>query len=203
MSEIHTKRVAVREIRRVASDRAHLTPLDRESVARFVLQHADQIRSIARRNLTQHALTCVGSDDILSSVLRRVDEMSAESVLRPISDGELWRLIESITIHTAVSYTRSIERAVAFMSDEGSYAQAFRQRLKAAPDESEAIELVQQMVRRLRQDDAHHMFVLRARGASHEVIAEFLGISPEAARKRWSSACQVMLEILESSRPAS
>lgn len=183
-------------------NRSDIPPVNRESAADFILRNAERIRAVARRNLTRHAQCCVGSDDILSSVLRRVDEMSASQDLRPVSDAELWRLIERITVNTAASYTRVLERATTFLANDGDYAHASRQMQSSTADPEDTVALAHKLLTRLRQDDNHQLFLLRMRGASHAVIAQCLGISETAARKRWSTICRDILSQFDSIQSA-
>src|SRR5207247_1975659 len=96
----------------------------RTAIAEYVLEHRDKIRAIARRKLTATTRRVFDSEEVISSVLRRLDVMAERGSLRPRSETELWALIEAIARNTAVSKTRLIERTTRMLREDGAYALA-------------------------------------------------------------------------------
>lgn len=197
VSETSTKHVSIRKSSQPDVDRRQLLPMDRAQAAQFVLKNADRIRDVARRHLSRHARMQGGSDDIVSSVLRRVDEMASRDLLRPRSDAELWRLIRQITYHTAASYSREMARLYDTVKEAAVSVAPHTSAITESLNAQDAAELVTDILARLRQEGLHHMFILRAKGVSHPVIAQFLGISADAGRQRWSSACRTIAEVFQ------
>lgn len=160
-------------------------PALRERLAAYVLAHQSQIRAMARRNLTSDTRTVCDSEDILSSVLRRLDEMANDGVLRPRSERELWALIRTIARNTAVSRTRLIEHARQRLTEDGPYAYELLQRLNTYRSDEEATLLVHRMLASVQDRTNRQVLALMLRGASHRAIGAFLEISEDASRQRW------------------
>jgi hypothetical protein len=154
-------------------------------VARFVMDNADQVRALARRKLTRNTRRVFDSEDVLSSVLRRLDQMAVRGTLRLRSEAELWPLIEAIARNTAVSKTRMIERARNFLTDDAAYANELLKRLNSCPGDDEATLLMLRMTVSLKNPQDRQLVTLVHRGASHRVIGSVFGITAEASRQRW------------------
>ena len=157
----------------------------RAAIAAYVLEHKDRVRSIARNKLTRNTRRVFDSDEVLSSVLRRLDGMAVRGTLMPHSEAELWGLIEAIAQNTAVSKTRLIERARNMVTDDGPYAYELLKRLNACETDDEATLLVNRMLMSLPHGPDRQITVMFLRGATHRAIGDILGISEEASRQRW------------------
>jgi DNA-directed RNA polymerase specialized sigma24 family protein len=168
--------------------------LDRGAIARFLIDHQDRIRAVARRKLSANARTVFDSEDVFSSVLRRVDTMVESGTLRPRSVAELWALIDTITRNNAINRTRLIERARALLSDEGAYAQSLLDRLCRYSTDDEATILLYRMMGCLRDDTDRQVLTLHLRGATHRAIASLLNISEDASRQRWRTIRNLLQE---------
>lgn len=172
--------------------------LSREAVAGFVLRHESRIRAIARRKLTAATRSTFDSEDVMASVLRRMDKLAMEGVLRPRSEGELWSLIQTIASNTAVSKTRLIERARILLTEDGSYAYEFLSRLNRCNTDDEAQLLVLRIAGALTGDRDRQIFLARIRGASHHAIAGILKISEAACRQSWMRICRDLFDAFQS-----
>jgi DNA-directed RNA polymerase specialized sigma24 family protein len=157
----------------------------REAIAEFVLQHQDIIRSIARRKLTRAARSVSDSEDVVSSVLRRLDGLALRGTLLPRSEGELWGLIKVITTNTAISKTQLIERLRNLLTEDGPYVYEVLKRLNSYTEDDEANLLVQRMLCSLSSSDDRQLLLMILRGSSHRVAAQYLKISEAASRQRW------------------
>lgn len=183
---------------RGASLAAPTAGLGREAVASFVLRHESRIRAIARRKLTQSTRSTFDSEDVMASVLRRMDKLAMEGVLRPRSEGELWALIQTIASNTAVSKTRLIERARFLLTEDGSYAYEFLNRLNSCGTDDEAQLLVFRMAGALEGNRDRQIFLARVRGATHHAIAGMLKMSESACRQHWMRICRELYAAFES-----
>ena len=103
--------------------------MTRDDVANFVLKHADRIRTVARTKLTSRTKQAYDSEDVVSSVLRCMDEMAAAGSVRPASEAELWSLIKAVAGNRAVTKTRLMERAKSFFDEDGDYARVLHERI--------------------------------------------------------------------------
>lgn len=164
---------------------ADLPLKDREAIANYLIEHKERIRAVARRKLSASARTVFDSEDVFSSVLRRVDTMVEAGTLRPRSVAELWALIDAITRNNALNRTRLIERARALLAEEGPYAQALLDRLCRFQSDDEATILLYRMMACLTDETDRQVLSLRLKGASHRAAGTLLGLSEEATRQRW------------------
>lgn len=119
---------------------------DRAAVGAYLLNNADRIRAVARRKLSPRAKHVYDSEEILSSVLRRVDTIVMAGELRPRSEAELWALIDTIAKHNAINRTRLIERARNLLTEDGPYVYELLKRLNAYSSDDEATMLVYRMM---------------------------------------------------------
>jgi DNA-directed RNA polymerase specialized sigma24 family protein len=169
-------------------DREGLTPLARDQVAAFLVANGDQIRLLARKKLTKKTRSTYDSEDVLSSVFRRIDDLAANGTLRPRSDQELWGLIHTITHHAAVSRTRLMERATALSVEDGGYVRHLIDCLSYCGSDDAAMLLIHRMAACLHDSAERQLFYLRVRGANHRGAAAVLGITEVAVRRRWTVA---------------
>lgn len=179
------------------TERGSFHPMTREDVARFVLRHEEKIRRIARAKLTLATRTAFDSEDVMSSVLRRVDQLAANGTLRPANEAELWALIKTIASNTAVSKTRLIERARILLTEDGEYAYILVRRLQACATDDEAQLLVLRMAGLLKNERARQVFLLRVRGVSHAAVAAALESSEGACRQNWMQMCRELRLVFE------
>lgn len=157
----------------------------REFVAQYVLAHADRIRAMARRKIPRTARALTDSEDVLSSVLRRLDVMGERGTLRLDSERELWGLIEAIACNAAISKVRMIQRARDLVAEDPTYANELIRRLEACPGDDDATLLVLRLTASLNSPTDRQILTLVHRGASHRAIAALLGTSEQASRQRW------------------
>ena len=157
----------------------------REDVAKYLVEHRDRIRAVARRKLTAKTRSVFDSEDVLSSVLRRMDTIVSAGKLCPRSEAELWSLVDTITQNNAINRTRLIERAREFLEEEGPYANELLARLNKYETDDEATLLVYRMMGCLKGEEDRRIFSLHLRGAAHKAIAALLNISEDASKQRW------------------
>lgn len=166
----------------------------RQALAEFVLQHRERIRAIARQKLPGGARSVFDSEEVVSSVLRRLDGMASRGTLAPRSPAELWGLITAIATNAAVDRRRLIERARSHLAEDGPYAYELLKRLNACESDDDATMLLLRMMMSIKNSTDRHVFMMLHRGASHRAIATALGISEAASRKRWSVLRQELAE---------
>lgn len=159
----------------------------RKAIADYALSNAAKIRAIARRKLTQATRAVSDSEDVFSSVARRLDLLAAGGKLRPRSESELWKLIKVIAQNNAVSQTRLIERSRVLLTEDGPLAYEMSKRFNACQSDEEATVLFQRMMLSLPDGQHRQLMDLLYRGANHGAIAALLHISAEASRQRWKN----------------
>lgn len=171
--------------------------LSREAVAAWAMQHQRQIRTLARSRLTSHTRSVFDSEDVFSSVVRRLDGLAKDGAIRPNSEAELWALAKQIALNTAVSKTRLIERARRLLTEDGLLAYEIEHRINACVGDDDAALLVHRMYEALESSADRQIFGLILRGASHRAVAQLLGITEEASRQRWMAVRRRLLAWLK------
>ncbi|MCB9845679.1 MAG: sigma-70 family RNA polymerase sigma factor [Phycisphaeraceae bacterium] len=168
--------------------------LSREELASFVLERREQIRAIARAKLPRGVRSVFDSEDVVSTVLRRVDGMIQSGALRARTFMELESLIGVVAENVSITKSRLVEIARHRRLDNESIWEMLEHRAERCAGNEEAAGLLFKMLGSLDGADQRQMFLLRFRGASHRVVARQLGIAEDACRKRWSTVCQSLNE---------
>lgn len=166
----------------------------RASLAQFILSRERQIRALAARKLTPSTRSVFDSEDVMASVLRRVDDLARNGRLRPGNESELWGLVQAIATNTALNKTRLIARFRKWLAEDSDYAHFFMGMCRSCSDDDEITLVMYRLAAALDDRTDRQVFLLRLRGASHRAVAGVLETSEEAARKRWERICQQLRE---------
>ncbi len=158
---------------------------DREALATFVLLHEGIIRSVARRKLTRATRAVFDSDDVLATVLRRMDQLAERHEIRAQSAGELVGLIVAIAENSSISKTRMIELSRSRLKEDGEFAAGLVRYFNTCETDDDASVLVLRMYGTLRNSISRRIFLLRMRGVGHGVIGKLLGLKEDASKQRW------------------
>lgn len=157
----------------------------RQAVAEFLLANRDLIRSIARQKLSRAARSVFDSEDVFSSVLRRLDLLVHRRGLVLDSEDAFWGLIAVVARNTAISKTQLIEQMRIRLTEDGPYAYEFLKRLNACKDDDDAAVLVYRMMLSLPSGTDRQILALRQKGSSHAAIAAAMKTTEQAMRQRW------------------
>lgn len=164
---------------------------NREEIARYLLQNSERVRAFARRKLTARARSVFDSEDVFSSVLRRVDALASAGGLRLRSESDLWGLVAAIAHNSAVNRTRLVERAC--LTQDSHVYEALKKPEAGSPDDQAAL-LVLRMMLYLKSEEDRRVLSLLHRGAGHRAIGSALGISESASRQRWARIRRMLAE---------
>jgi hypothetical protein len=157
----------------------------RSTLAEYLMRNEVTIRKMARAKLTREVQSISDSEDVFSSVVRRVDLMVVKGTLRPRSLGELWKCIEAITVNLAVDRVRMISRLRQFTAEDGDFAQHVIKRLEGFSSDDQAAILLYRMMMSLPVAEDRQLLDLRIRGATIKAAAGLLGMKFDAASMRW------------------
>lgn len=167
---------------------------NREKLAEFVMDHEHTIRAVARRKLTRGTRAVFDSEDVMATVLRRVDQLAQSGEIRAADEGEMLSLIFRIAENAACSKSRIIELAKSRQHEELAFSQLLLKNLANCAGDEEAGHLVARMFASLESAEDRTVFLLRLRGIEHRVIAQMLNITPEACRQRWKKIRDELVE---------
>lgn len=159
----------------------------RQAIADFVLRQEPRIRELARRKLSPQARSAFGSDDVFSTIVRRLDALAAAGQVRAESEAQLWALIRGIVENVVLQRLRLIESTSCRSGEDAEFWSMVSADLRRTSDDTEAFVLIFKMLATLTDNEQRQIFTLRLRGVSHKVIAQQIGCSTEAARQRWST----------------
>jgi DNA-directed RNA polymerase specialized sigma24 family protein len=162
---------------------------NREEIARYLLQNRERVRAFARRKLTARARSVFDSEDVFSSVLRRVDALASAGGLRLRSESDLWGLVAAIAHNSAVNRTRTVERAC--LTQDSHVHEALKKPEAGSPDDQAALLVLRMM---LKSEEDRRVLLLLHRGAGHRAIGSALGISESASRQRWARIRRMLAE---------
>lgn len=155
-------------------------------LAQYLDERRDLIRDAARAKLIPVAKSSGDSEDVASSVIRRIDSMAVSGTLRIGSENELWALIRLIAEHQSIDRGRMALRARAVALDDGVDGHAIVRSLAESPTEDHALLLLHRILMSMDSADDRHLVLLRLRGSSFRVAGQLIGISTAAAKMRWS-----------------
>lgn len=173
----------------------------REAIAAYVMAHKDQIRAVARRRLSPTARRVYDSEEVVSSVLRRLDGMAVRGTLRTSSDQELWGLIKAIARNTVINKSQLLDRAQKMLTEDSEYGYQLVARITACEGDDEATLLVQRMLSSLKNPVDRQILAMVLRGATHRAIAGLLSLSEPAVRQKWKSIRDDLLARFQSEAP--
>lgn len=157
------------------------------AIARFILDNQSKIRSIARTRLATPR-TVFDSDEVLATVLRRIDLLVVNGGFAPCSEHDVWGLISTTANNSSLGKASLTHRALSLVKDDGEYAKFMLAQLEACRDDDDAVSLVTRLMLQLSDDTDRQIIGLRLRGASHRVVAGMLGLTEVVVRARWSRA---------------
>lgn len=182
------------------SDLPSDVPHDRVSVAEFLLSNESRIRNVARQRLSRGSKSLTDSADIFSSVCRRIDRMAFEGRLKPVNRGQLWRLIETITINTALNRTRVAQRLNDLFADYATLHDLVWSRLNTRDDDDFSASVIS-LTACLDSPEDREQLRMRLHGLSHGLIAKHFGIEEADARQRWHRLCIRLRTTLQDKQP--
>ena len=154
---------------------------DRAAAARFMALYGSLIRSRVRDKLSVGLRRVMDSEDVLSTVARRLDGMVLEGRLRAETEPELWSLVQTVARNALSESLRSTrgDRVVMGRAERASAADT--PPLQGSSDRS----IIGAAMDALPDETDKRVLTMWLRGASHAHIARALGSTPAAIRMRW------------------
>lgn len=170
---------------------------DREAAAVFMDHFGPRLRRRISGRMRASMRRLFDSQDILSTVARRLDAVVRRRSLKAESVGELCALVLCIGENSLIEKTRlflSLERRE---GPDAPFAKSVLSRLRTAEERSRdgAEEAITQAFAALDDPIDRQILTFWLLDHNHGQIAEFLGMSHAAVRKRW----QVIRERLRDS----
>jgi RNA polymerase sigma factor (sigma-70 family) len=167
---------------RVEALLARMRDGDRDAAAAFVSEYGPRIRRRVRQRLGPRVRRVFDSEDILSTLSRKLDRYVAERRLEAMNEAELWGLIARIASNSAVDKARLVQRAER-TEHRVAHDEADPHDPPAPADRAEFEKLTSSIT-----DPADRTILLRwLAGATSAQTGDLLGLSAAAVRKRLQS----------------
>ncbi len=159
---------------------------DRKAAAAFVTQYERMLRRRIRAQLGASMRRLFDSDDVFSTVCRRLDACVASESVRARSLPELLTLLTTIARNSIIDKGRILRRFEIVEREDSDFAHAFRSHAERhwASDADPNID-VDRCLSALANPRDREILLFWLAGRSHGAIAQELGLSAELVRKRW------------------
>lgn len=173
---------------------------DRDAAGEFITRYGPQIRRRIRGKLNQSMRRLFDSQEILSTVSRRLDLYILQGKLDVDAIEQLWKLVFRIADHALIEKARLYRRLQSVEGSDSAIAHALLWRLRDAElSETEGAEIeIDATLRLLENTMDRQILSMWLTGMSHAAIGRELGRSTEFVRKRWQRVKDTLRSELES-----
>jgi RNA polymerase sigma factor (sigma-70 family) len=175
----------------VAEVLARIRGGDRHAAAAFVMENQDFIRRRYRQRLGLRLRRLIDSQDLVSTIARRLDACVLGKGVVAKDEAQLWALIFRIGDNALIDRRRVLARLEQVEGPDSEIAREWRCRMaraeRARPDG--ALMEVDRMLRLLASEVDRQILSLWLAGLEHNQIAEELGLSPTNVRQHWARIC--------------
>jgi DNA-directed RNA polymerase specialized sigma24 family protein len=173
---------------------------DRRAAAEFLEMNEPLIRRRFRHKLGAALRRLVDSEELLSTLRRRLDAYVAAGRLAAATPQELWALVQRIGEHSVADKLRVLRRLRDAEREDGPVASALYERLEDSDGNAPRFERnVEDILGLITSEVDREIVRLWMCGLEHRVIAHDLGMTTEAVRKRWQ---RVKIELRSRLAPA-
>lgn len=159
----------------------------RTAAALFVTRYGPRIRRRIRGKLSPAMRRLFDSQDILSTLGRRLDQLVLGGGVTAVNENELWALIFRIANNAVIDKARFIRRLRSVEGEDSAFARDLASRFRDAirhRDQALEIEITNALT--LFEDGAdREILFLWLTGTRHHEIAEHVRLSAPTVRKRW------------------
>lgn len=181
---------------------------DRDAAAEFITRYGSKLRRRMRGKLNFAMRRLFDSQDILSTVGRRLDLYVRDGRLDVDDEAQLWALIFRMANHALVDKARLFERLQNVEGSDSHFASCLLDRLKRAeqhvvpgtPGQGAVESEVDLALRSLPDQKDRRILSLWLGGQGHDAIAGDVGLSTVAVRKRWQMIKQRLRSFFEAER---
>ena len=175
---------------------------DRDAAGLFIRHYGPMVRRRVRGKLGAAMRRLFDSQDILSTVSRRLDRYVSTGKVRATTEGELWKLVHRMVDAALVDKIRVTRRLQRVQPEDKDFAGLLLYRFEAVEaEDADAVEVeLDRFFAALPDPIDRQVLSLWLRGHKHSVIASVVGISHDATRQRWVAIRQ-RLRVLLTDKP--
>ncbi len=156
----------------------------REAMARYVLSLEPLIRRRVAGKLGARMRRVFDSQDIVATVLRRIDVYLSEHEIRATTEGELRALVMRVANTAVIDKVRLLERLR--RAEDDPLALSLRTRIERGDlDDAEVDSVIGRALQSVEDSRDQRMLWLWLSGLELKSIGVILEMKPDAVRKRW------------------
>lgn len=171
----------------------------REAGAEFLRRNHGVLRQRIRRRLRHIGRRLFDSQEILSTVFRRLDRMVLRGTVHAINPAALMGLVIEIADHSVVDKARVIDRINRSEGEDSVFAREFQRRIhdseRLTPDSGE--DAISSVFEGLSGPREREILGLWLRGCPLKSIAVEMETKPAALRKQWEKIRRKCIKILK------
>lgn len=162
---------------------------DRTAAAEFVSRFAPRIRRRIRGKLNPAMRRLFDSQEIMSTLGRRLDAFIGARQLAAESLNQLWALLFRMADNSLIEKARVFRSLEAKEGADSPVAHAVAQRLRSAEltDADGPLIEIDRALLSLDNEVDREILSLWLMGSNHNEIGTTIGLAPTAVRKRWQS----------------
>lgn len=172
---------------------------DREAAAQFMVDYGPLLRRRVRGKLGAAMRRLFDSQEILSTVGRRLDRYVRVGGLEAESPGQLLQLVFRMAESAVIDKIRVFKRLERVEGEDSHFAQELGTRLHDADHDQDegAVISLDGALRSLSSETDRQILTMWLNGTQHAVIAWDLGMTPAAVRQRWKTIRDRLKESLK------
>jgi len=172
---------------------------DRQAGASFIGAYGERIRRRYRHKMGRAVRRLFDSQDLLATIGRRLDSFIQSGRLSAASEGELWAFVFRTADNVIIDRNRLASRLKEADFEDRRLAEVLESRLgRGLQQESgEWAYEIDRVLMAVPAGTDREMVSLWLAGNRHAVIAEHLGMTEAAVRKRWERLRETIREAVE------
>ncbi len=159
---------------------------DRQAAAEFISEYGSRIQRRARPRLGAAVRRLFDSQDIVSTVARRLDAYIAGGKLRSVNESQLWAFVFRLTSRAILDKVAVCARLRRCESEDALLARPWATRLESIEDEREVDFEIEQAFAALPDETDRNILSLWLHDTPSHEMGELLGLPPGTVRWRWS-----------------
>jgi len=170
---------------------------DRAAAAEFVTRYSSRIRRRIRGKLNQPMRRLFDSEEIFSTLSRRLDLYVGNRRMEASNEVELWSLVLRMAEHALIDKARLFQWLESTEGPDSDFARDMLARLRDAErvrgEDIEVEDEIERLVAMLTDSQQREIVLLWLNGHDFRLIGERFGVSEEYARKKWERARRLLL----------
>lgn len=158
---------------------------DRSALAALVQQHGPLIRARIRRKLSPGMRRLFDSQDVLSTLFRRVDLLASKGELRASSEAQLIALLVRIADNAVVDRARVINKLNRVEGDDRAWSSSLSSRIADSPDDDASSEVLAAAFEALEDTEDRTILGMWLNDTPLDAIAQILDRPASTVRWKW------------------